>query len=186
MPAYPKFVLIFLLVLSVQASAESLRTSPPVSSYTVTDGKPCEVLSQDTETGDSTTRCPGVDGFTVLVLDSDDRASITLINPAGKELPLNLWEVAVPGFSTLGKQIEWRRGINNGRHTPIGMIVRVDTVDQSDVAHPRPISFLLAARITGATACITAKIPIEQRASHTLARATADSPDATCLPPLTQ
>jgi hypothetical protein len=173
-----------LIALSTTASGAPAPISAPGSSFTATDGRGCRLLSEDEETGDRTTRCPGVGGFSVLILESDDRASITLINPAGRELPLDFWGVAVPSFSTLGSQIEWRRITSRGKQVPIGMIVQLDTVDQTDAANPKPISFFLAAKITENSACVTAKIPLQEPGAYALARTSADDPNRGCFPQL--
>jgi hypothetical protein len=153
------------------------------STATPTEGKACKLVSRDRETGDSTTRCPGIAGYSLLVLESDDRASITLIGPDKQVLPLNFWD-AIPSFSTLAHQIEWRQVTRQGKQAPIGMIVRVDTVDQSDVAHPKPVSFILVARIKENSACLIAKIPTEQADAILAARQAVDDQDRECLQPM--
>jgi hypothetical protein len=152
------------------------------SVYTSLEGRSCQVVSKDPETGDETTRCPGTGGYSILVHESDDRASLTIISPQNRSLALNFWDVAIPGFSTLGRQIEWRSITQHGKRTPVGIIVQVDTVDQTDIEHPKPLSFLIVASVAENVACITAKIPTTQPEALLSARQAADDPDRRCLP----
>jgi len=78
------------------------------SSYTDLSGKACRTVARDKETGASTIRCPGVGGYSLLVLDSDDRASISVVAPGRRVHPLKYWDVVAPSFSTLDKKAEWR------------------------------------------------------------------------------
>lgn len=159
------------------AHAEALS-----SVYTALEGPTCKMVSKDAETGDQTTKCTGVAGYSVLIQESDDRTSLTIISPHNRSLPLNVWDSAVPGFSTLGRQIEWRSVNRNKSRIPVGIIVQVDTVDQADVEHPEPVSFLIVASVTENAACITAKIPVKQSGALLSARQAADDPHRRCLP----
>lgn len=171
--------LIALISTSLYASAHAETLS---SVYTSLEGPSCKVISKDPETGDQTTRCPGTGGYSILVQESDDRASLTIISPKNRSLALNLWDVAIPGFSTLGRQIEWRNITRHRKRTPVGIIVQVDTVDQTDIEHPKPMSFLIVASVAENVACITAKIPTTQPDALLSARRVADDPNRRCLP----
>lgn len=151
------------------------------SVYTTLEEPKCKLVSQDPETGDRTTSCPGIAGFSVVVEESDDRVSLTIISPNKKLLPLNFWDIAVPGFSTLGEQIEWRHALQRRTSTPVGIIVRVDTVMQANPGEPKPRSFFLVAHINENNACVTAKIPVEEFNAHLSARKAADDSTRRCL-----
>jgi hypothetical protein len=150
--------------------------------YTALEGPTCIVESDDPETGAQYRYCPGIAGYSVLVQESDDRVSLTIISPSKRSLPLDFWGRAVPGFLTLGRQIEWRSIARHRTGKQFGIVVRVDTVDQADVGHPKPVSFLIVARIAESAACVTAKIPAEQPYALLTARQVADDPSRRCLP----
>jgi hypothetical protein len=158
----------------------------PTSVYTALEGSACKTISTDEETGDRTTSCLGAAGFALLVVESDDRASITIVTPNKRELPLNFWEFATPGFSTLGPRVEWRVATRRGKRIPTALIVQIDTVDQSDVTHPKPMSLLAVARVGESTACLTAKIPVKQPDARVQAQRAADDASLACLRPLVE
>lgn len=141
-------------------------------------------MHQDAETGASATRCPGVAGYTVLVLSSDDRASISVIAPNKHVFPLNFWDVVAPSFSTLGKKAEWRLVERHGRKVPIALVVRVYTVDQADLDHPKPLSYLVVARIGDNEACVTHRIDGALASANDEARKVATESVHECLPAL--
>ncbi len=154
------------------------------SAYTPTSGKACKIVSREKETGDATMRCPGVGGYSLLVIESDSRTSITVIAPDNQQLPLKFWDVVAPSFSTLGPRVEWRFLPRRGVPVPVGIIARVDTVDQIDVTRPKPLSFLAIARIHSGKACVTGKIAAGQANANRDARKVADAADRDCLPPI--
>jgi len=69
---------------------------------------PCVTLDFQAEGANSKQRCPGIAGFQLLVLDSDARMSITVLDPQGREWPLSYDQVISRNFISLGEQAEWR------------------------------------------------------------------------------
>ena len=154
------------------------------TAYTPTAGTACQLVSINRETGDSVKRCPGVAGYSLLVLNSDDRVSLSIVTPGRMTLPLNFWDVVTPAFSTLAPKLEWTLDSAKGKMQPVAIIVRVHTVDQTDLAAPKPLSLLVVARIEGDMACVTARIPARQANASKTARAVALARDSACLSPL--
>ena len=146
------------------------------------DGKQCVNISNDRETGDTVKRCPGIGGYSLLVLSSDDRASLSVITNNKAALPLNFWDMVSPTFSTLGPKVEWQVASHGGTKTPVALVVRLNTVDQADVAAPRPVSFIVVARIQPGQACVIGKVPAQQSNAAQMARAMATARDTKCLP----
>lgn len=182
MRTQPSILGTFLIVIVSASWGGSAQAENPSSVYTSLKGPVCRVVSEDVETGDRTMSCPGAAGFSVIVQESDDRASLTIISPNKRTFTLNFWDVAIPGFSTIGRQLEWRQSVQREKRIPIGIIVQVDSVDQTDVEHPKPVSFFLVAHVSENTACLTAKIPTEQPDARRVARQVADDPNRRCLP----
>lgn len=156
------------------------------SVFTPIDETHCKVLSQDDETGDVTRRCPGPAGYKLLVIESDDRASITVVTPSGGELPLDFWNIVTPTFSTLGPTIEWRTRTINGKTEVRGLIARVNTFDQSDVTKPQPYSVLVVARIAQGATCVTSVIRTERFNSGEQARSAAADDRRACIHPISK
>lgn len=158
-----------------QAASMTTQTTP-------TSGAGCVNLSDDRETGDSVKRCPGVSGLALLIHHSDDRASLSILTREKVTLPLNFWDTVTPTFSTLGPKVEWQLETVQGKRRPVAIVVRVDTVDQTGVAAPRPMSFLVVARIRNDEACVIGKIPVKQANSAQAARTLASARDSKCMP----
>jgi hypothetical protein len=161
--------------------ANLAHAEKPTSIYTALEGPACKLVADDSETGDRTNKCPGIAGYSVLVQESDDRASLTIITPDNRGFPLDFWDFAIPGFSTLRQQLEWRQTKQGTKRRPIGFIVQVDTVNQENPAAPKPLSFFLVARVTENSACLTAKIPADQLDARLSALQAADDPKRHCL-----
>lgn len=114
----------------------------------------CETISMDEEAGGSTQRCPGTAGYTLLALDGDARGSITVVDPAGAEHPLEFWTTVTGGFSSLGEEAEWRvRG-----DVPIALIVPLSA--HEDPEYPERVTrYRIVARLTPSGSCVTHRLP---------------------------
>lgn len=163
---------------------DAAQAGGDISIYTAAKGHTCKLISQDRETGDRITRCPGVAGYSLLLLESDDRASITVQDSEGGAIPLNFWDIVSPTLSSLGDRIEWRMEEGRAGRKPHAFIVRLYSVDQSDVAKPKPKEFLVTARLKDGQACVTGAIPANQPGANGEARKLADDRKSQCLPPI--
>lgn len=166
------------------AHAGSSHAASITTQSTPISGARCIHVSDNRETGDSVKRCPGVSGLALLIHHSDDRASLSILTREKATLPLNFWDTVTPTFSTLGPKVEWQLETVHGKHTPVAIVVRVDTVDQTDVAAPQPISFVVVARIRDDEACVIGKIPAKQANATQAARALVNAHESKCLPPI--
>lgn len=164
------------------AHAGSSQAASMTTQSTPTGGAECVNLSYDRETGDSVKRCPGISGLALIIHRSDDRASLSILTREKATLPLNFWDTVTPTFSTIGPQAEWQLETVHGKKRPVAITVRVDTVNQKDVASPRPVSFIVVARIHDNEACVVGKIPARQANAAQAARALAIAPGSKCLP----
>jgi hypothetical protein len=150
------------------------------SVYTKLEGKSCKKTIDDKTTGAYTLNCPGTARFALQVLDDDERSSLNIVSPDKKVFELNYWEVVTHGFSTLGKKAEWRVASIDGKKVPAALIVRVNSVDQSDVEHPKQVPLLAVAQIRKSEACVVKTIGASASANAE-ARAIADGPELPCL-----
>lgn len=148
------------------------------SVYTSLAEADCRVIEvHEEEAGGSISRCPGVAGHALKVMEGDLRMSINVIMPDGNEHELNYWSVVTGGFSSLGPRAEWRmRG-----ERPIALIVRVNASEDPEDSS-RITSWLAVARISPGRVCVTDRIAPSAQA-NVAARAAADrSAGRPCLP----
>jgi len=176
----------FSLRAALLAFAGSSYGAAVITEYTPTTGRGCTTISSNHETGDTVKRCRGVAGFALLVFNSDDRASISLVTKNNATIPLDFWDVVTPTFSTLGQKVEWQMASVDGKKTPVALVVRVHTVDQTNVEAPRPLSFLVVAEIRSDKACVIGKIPAWQPKANESARALARARGSKCMPQIHQ
>ena len=131
----------------------------PRSVYTEISQPDCTLLPASGEPGDEEDglRCQGPAGWQLRALSGDLRASVTLVPPRGKELPLDFWNVVTHGFSTLGPRAEWRVRDIDGQPVPHALVVRVFA--NEDPEHPeRRTSYLAVAKITPSAACVSDRL----------------------------
>lgn len=153
------------------------------SVYSPLSGSKCKQLQKDPETGAAKDECVGVGGFRLLVLNDDDRSSVTVVTPEKKEFPLDYWNVVTHAFSSLGAKAEWRVARRGSKEMPIGLIVRVEYMDQSNVAAPQKRSVLSVAKIGPDQSCVV-QIVKNGVDANTRARAAADNAATkACLEP---
>ncbi|MCC6072749.1 hypothetical protein ACFSQU_13370 [Massilia sp. GCM10020059] len=153
----------------------------PATVTTDLHGKACKILSFDRETGAATRQCQGVAGYKLLVHDEDGRTSIDVVPPARRNLPLNFWDVVSSGYSTVGRKAEWHMVKRNGKLVPVGLVVRVNTVD-TVADRSRRGALTTVTRIAEDGACVVFKTNAASRQASRKVRAAALDPRAQCLP----
>jgi hypothetical protein len=166
-----------LLACAAQASAQAAR-----SVYTDLSGGKCKVVKTgDAQAGEnySVSRCPGVAGFGLLVLDDDSRQSVTVVRPDGTEHPLDLWHTVSGAFSSVGQRAEWRVRRQGGRDEPVSLIVRFNYSAGPDTPD-RNISSLVVAKIIRDAICVTDVIPPGTDANERARRAADSSAAKPC------
>lgn len=172
--------------LAVLIALAACASAPPACAATITTdlhGKACKILSFDRETGAATRQCTGVAGYTLLVHDEDGRTSIDVVPPARRNLPLNFWDVVSSGYSSVGRKAEWHMVKRHGKLVPVGLVVRVDTVDTAMDRYQRG-SLTTVTRIGDDAACVVFKTNAASKQASRKARAAALDPRAPCLPAL--
>ncbi|HEX8423312.1 MAG TPA: hypothetical protein VF634_07870, partial [Pyrinomonadaceae bacterium] len=123
---------------------------------------------------------PGVGGYKLLVSEDDARMSVTVVDPRGKEHPLEYWNVISSGFSSLGDKAEWRIKKQRGRVNPFALIVRVNASENPEDASKKT-SYLAVAKITPQQICVTDKIAPSATANEEARRAADASASKPCL-----
>lgn len=150
MKIYINLLIIYFFISSTAFAAESL--------YTDLSEKACQTVSSNNEEGNSSRQlCPGVAGYQLAVLSDDDRDSINIISPDGKEYPLNFWHSISGNFNTLGNTAEWRVIKKAQKIVPYALIVRVKVFEFPEKTE-KFTSYLSVSKITGDQICVTDKI----------------------------
>jgi len=170
------------LSMLLAATGNAAANDRTTSKYSALAGKSCTSHIDDAATGASTTECPGIQGFRLLVSEDDERSSVSIVTPDRRIFPLNYWDVVTRGFSSVAGKAEWRVANVGGKAIPIALIVRVNTVDQSDPGHPKQVPVLTVARITPDAACVTHRLDALPRKASEQARKAADAAGVECLP----
>lgn len=173
---------VFIISMTLLFSSTAATASDQVKSiYTKITKADCIQRIDDRETGAYTLNCAGIGGFRLLALRDDERSSINIITPSKRQFKLDYWDLISPGFTSLDAKAEWRVVERSGKQTPIGLIIRIILLDQSDLEHPRKISYLAVARIANDMSCVTSVIRADSRESIARARKDADTKNSLCL-----
>lgn len=130
-----------------QSSRDLSSQTVAKSAYTHLDGARCKVLRVDREGGSSEQLCSAIEGYKLLLLDSDNRMSVTVITPDGGKHPLEFWSTVTTHFSQLGKTAEWR--ITQGTVQALILPLKVNDDPNSAVATP----YLVVVRLQGGDMC---------------------------------
>ena len=132
------------------AASVTFHAQAVTSVYTPLDHKKCKTLElTDEEGGSYKGLCPGTAGYKLHLIEGDLRQTITIIDPKGKEHPLQFWNLT-GAFNAVGETAEWRmRG-----KKPIALIVRLTVNERvDDPAYVK--GYLVVAKITPQVTCVT-------------------------------
>ena len=149
----------------------------PESVYTELTPAKCKLVKEDVEY--QAEKCPGLAGYSLLSIYSDQRQSITVVSPQGKEHPLNYWEVITPAMSHLGEKAEWRVVKEGGKILPKALIVRVTTAPHLQTE--KKASYLAVAKIGPEEICVTDRIEPGPQANEKARQAADVSAAKPCL-----
>lgn len=173
------FSLMVAATLSVASVA--LAEQRMASVYTDISERTCKKTVNDELTGASTSVCRGIGGFSLHVLNDDERSSVSVVSPDRQVFPLDYWNVVTHDFSNLGARAEWRVTTTNGKHVPVALIVHVNAVDQSDLDHLKRVPLLAVAKIRSDAACVVGKIDALLPDAKQRAISLADAKNLACL-----
>ena len=146
------------------------------SVYTPLDTKQCRTIkTENTGAGDYEGRCPGVAGYSLVLLEGDLRQNVIVVTPKGTKHSLDLWDVISGGFSYVGPKAEWRLD-----KAPAALILRYNVSEDPD--HPdNKTSYLVVAKITDSEICVTDKIAPGPNANEAARRAAGSAATKPCL-----
>lgn len=137
----------------------------------------CETVRVDEEAGGSTQRCAGTAGYRLLAVDGDARMSVTVVDPAGREHPLEFWATVTGAFSSLGEEAEWRVRGEGAAAVPIALVVPLGAHEHPDEPE-RVTPYRVVVKITPSETCATRRLPAATPDAEVrrLADASADQP----------
>jgi hypothetical protein len=159
-------------------SAQTAKRSPSTLVTSLT-APACIVLEVQTEGGNSIQRCPGILGYQLLVLDSDSRMSITVLDPEGRQWPLAYDQVITPYFSSLGPQAEWRVLQSDAGGPSMALAVKVNA--NEDPESQAVTIYWAVARISPSDVCVTDRIRSGPDDAQRIAAAMADANSHPCV-----
>lgn len=170
---------------SEPASGSSPQNSPnaqPIesvkSNYTDLNGNGCSA-ERSTDEVSSERTCSGIEGYKLLIENQDERDTISIITPDGRQHPLNYTQtISKGGFASIGQKAEWRIASRNGKDVPIALIVRVDV--QSGGSN-KTSSYLSVSKITDRGICVTDRIDPIANANEKAREAADSSANKPCL-----
>jgi hypothetical protein len=161
-----------------QNPAGASSTESVKSIYTDLSGKGCGPERRTSEVSSERT-CAGIEGYKLLIHNDDERDSITIITPDGRQHPLNFWETISKGaFDYVGQKAEWRVANKNGKDLPIALIVRVEV--QSNGSN-KGGSYLAVSKISERGICVTDRIDPVANANEKAREAADSSANKPCL-----
>ena len=173
---HTSFIIALLLAAAATAVAQSNQ-----SMYTSLVEKQCRKL-KSAEAGDDgyEGRCRGVAGYALLLSEGDLRQNITVITPKGAKHSLELWDVISGGFSSVGPKAEWRMTMQNGKLSPVALILRYNASEDPDQPNKQN-SYLAVSKITPTEICVTDKILPGPKANEDARRAADTATTKPCL-----
>ena len=154
------------------SASETSSTSAPAvrSEYSSLAAADCTLQKRDAESGSTVYRCPGMDGFTLQMHDSDARMSLDVVAGDGKPQPLTFWSLANGAFSNLGPKAEWRYAPEAA--SPQARVVRYEAYEQPEKPD-LTTSYLLVVKLAQSGSCLIGQVP-PSPAQNEQARALAD------------
>lgn len=155
------------------------------SVYTSLAPSACRLKGVDREAGASVQVCPGIRGYKLLLLDADDRMSITVVTPDKREHPLDFSRVVTPHFSSLSGKAEWRVGKQGNSTAPMGLIVTLTVVDDlasnEDGQMVKASAYKVVVRLADDTICVVDKLSAGPKAEDHARREADASREKSCL-----
>lgn len=151
------------------------------SVYTDLDDTKCKTLEQtDEEGGSYKGECKGIAGYKLHVIEGDLRQTVTIVDPKGKEHPLEFWNLT-GAFSAVGDKAEWRM---QGKK-PIALIVRLTVNERvDDPAYVK--GYLVVAKITPEATCVTHFLAPTRSHNYEARKAADNAASRPCLKPASE
>lgn len=136
------------------------QTNEIVSKYTDLWEKGCK--NYPAGEGDIQKICPGVEGYQLILTESDLRQTADVVDKNNKAFPLRFYDTITAAFSFLGKKAEWRLKKVDGKLKPIALIIRVNAQESGEDSK-KITSYLAVAKISPGEICVVGKVPPQEK-----------------------
>ena len=175
-----------ILILTATAACAGIRLAAaqpadaPRSIYTSLAKPACTVLEINEEEASAISRCPGAGGYSLLLIEHDDRMSLTIVAPDASEHPLDFFPVVTAHFSTLGSTVEWRVSGQGAKIAPRALIARVNA-EEHQPESGKATSYLAVSKIARQAICVTDRIAPGPKANEQARHAADTAGPRPCL-----
>lgn len=176
---------VLFVYLSVPACLAS-DAAQPQSVYTGLDVASCKQAIDKSHPDEiAYLLCPGVGGYTLNVRRVEaGRLSIDVLDAANHRFSLHYESVVTHVMSSLDGKAEWRVVRQNGKATPIALIVAVNVREDEDDPAKVTRTYVSISKITAAEVCVTDRV-VKGTKTEAEVHALADSAlTRRCAPPL--
>lgn len=127
--------------------------------------------------------CPGTAEHGLVVINEDQKMSVSIVTPDGKEHSLRYWSVITHRFSSLGEKAEWRIETREGKPVPTALTVQVNAYEDEHNPY-KETPYFAVAKITAQEICVTDRIPPGPKAAAAARKAAEGAAAKACLKPL--
>lgn len=125
--------------------------SDPIETvYTSLNSKDCAEVKPPSGEEASEMVCAGVAGYRLNIHFGEGREGLTVVDPSGRNHPLDFTRLIASGFSALGLKAEWRMARKESQRVPIALIVRFWYETESG----KEVSSLAVSKITPDRICL--------------------------------
>jgi hypothetical protein len=166
---------LFLLFAILLSSLTIVSAQKMTSVYTSLSDKKCKTIESNPDEGGSYLGlCPGIGGYKLMLAEGDLRQNVTIVAPNKREYSLEFGSKVTSAFNAVGTTAEWRVTGAGKKVKPMALIVRLNAQDNPD-NYKLNSSYLIVAKITANSACITNIVEPKVKNQNVVARGLADS-----------
>jgi hypothetical protein len=168
----------FLLISEAKAEAAPFETAD-----SFLGGTRCKLSLNSEAPDESIQRCPGISGYTIIVIDADGRMSLTVVAPDNRKYPLNFGEVVTRKFSRLGQRARWFFPRMGRRTAPTALSVKLY---ENDGMTPNETEINVVTRIRNGDTCVVGRVSATESSTSAVEQLVEQSPSLPCLPPISR
>lgn len=166
---------IFLLSAVLLLSVWSIAAQKMTSVYTSLSDKKCKTIESNPDEGGSYLGlCPGIGGYKLMLAEGDLRQNVTVVAPNKREYSLEFGSKVTSAFNAVGTTAEWRVSGAGKKVKPMALIVRLNANENPENPSVNS-SYLIVAKITAGSACITDIVQPTVKNQNVVARGLADA-----------
>jgi len=178
--ALPALAVLLALPVPARAAKPAARAESVYTSLAPGDCKRGEGPGIEGDPDSIRENCPGTADHRLVVINEDQKMSVSIVTPDGKEHPLSFWSVITRRFSSLGEKAEWRVVQVDGKPVPAALIVPVNAYEDANNPY-KETPYLAVAKIAPPDFCVTDRIPPGPKAAAAARKAADEAATKACL-----